>query len=204
MRASGRERAARHVESVFLNVPFDARYEPQFLALVSAVVLLGRRPRCVLEIEEDGRSRLTRLFETMAKCTASIHDMSRVGTPVRFNMPFELGLACALSEQRAHKYFVFDAKRYRLQRTLSDLNGRDAVIHGGKVRGTISAVFEVLRAEGVQTSPDDAFQLYQDVQTLVRALKRKQRQTSVFSRLMFQETLAGAIKLADRRNLLPQ
>ncbi len=37
--------------SVFLDVPFDARYEPLFVGLVAAVTALGRIPRCVLEIQ---------------------------------------------------------------------------------------------------------------------------------------------------------
>jgi hypothetical protein len=83
--------------SVFLNVPFDESYEPLFVALISALVALGRIPRCVLELPEMGSGRLARILQLIRSCSISIHDLSRVGLPVRFNMPFELGIAVALS-----------------------------------------------------------------------------------------------------------
>jgi hypothetical protein len=69
----------------------------------------------------------------IAACPYSFHDLSRVqldkGTP-RFNMPFELGLAVATAHWRpAHQWFLFEAKPFRVQRTLSDLGGTDAYIH---------------------------------------------------------------------------
>ena len=81
---------------VFLNLPFDKSYEPLFVAMISAIVAIGRTPRCVLEVPEQGDGRLTRVFNLMRSCSVSLHDLSRVGLPVRFNMPFELGVAFAL------------------------------------------------------------------------------------------------------------
>src|SRR5438093_5118087 len=83
--------------SVFLNVPFDKSYEPLFVGLISALVALGRTPRCVLELPEMGQGRLVRILRLIQSCGVSIHDLSRVGLPVRFNMPFELGIAVALA-----------------------------------------------------------------------------------------------------------
>ena len=81
---------------VFLNVPFDRAYESLFVALVGTLVFVRMRPRCVLEVRETGEGRLARIFELMRSCRVSIHDLTRAGTPSRFNMPFELGLAYAL------------------------------------------------------------------------------------------------------------
>jgi len=81
---------------VFLNVPFDTAYEPLFITLVGTLIFLKQEPHCVLEVREQGDGRLSRIFELMRRCRQSIHDLSRAGTPARFNMPFELGLACAL------------------------------------------------------------------------------------------------------------
>jgi hypothetical protein len=83
-------------EGVFINAPFDAAYEPLFITLVGMLVFLGQKPRCVLEIREQGDGRLARILELVRACRISVHDLSRVSTPVRFNMPFELGIACAL------------------------------------------------------------------------------------------------------------
>src|ERR1035441_2238158 len=78
---------------VFLNTPFDKPYERLFVALIGVLVALGRIPRCVLEIPEMGNGRQARILDLMQSCSFSIHDLSRVGLPVRFNMPFELELA---------------------------------------------------------------------------------------------------------------
>src|SRR3972149_2701488 len=82
--------------AVFLNVPFDTRYEPLFVALIATLTSIGRKPRTVLELPEQGQGRLSRIIEPLEACQVSLHDLSRVGPPARFNMPFELGLAYAV------------------------------------------------------------------------------------------------------------
>ena len=74
----------------------------------------------------------------------SIKDMSRVRldrrlppTP-RFNMPFELGLAVGYHTRRANRentWFVFETRPWRVQKSLSDLNGTDVYTHGGTPAG---------------------------------------------------------------------
>ena len=92
--------------NAFVNVPFDARYEPLFVAMLCALAAVNVTPRCVLEIPDDGRGRLKRLCDLVADCPLSFHDLSRVtvsrkaGVP-RFNMPFEIGIACGLAYARA-------------------------------------------------------------------------------------------------------
>ena len=51
-------------------------------------------------------------------------------------MPFELGLAIGRTQRRRprHEWFVFEARRFRLQRSLSDLNGTDPYIHRAQPR----------------------------------------------------------------------
>lgn len=62
----------------------------------------------------------------------------------RFNMPFELGLAVALSKKRSrHQFAIFECVPYRLQQSLSDLNGYDPVIHYGTTVGMFEAVCDV-------------------------------------------------------------
>jgi hypothetical protein len=110
--------------------------ESLFITLIGVLVFLGQKPHCVLEVREKGEGRLARILELMQACRISIHDLSRVSTPVRFNMPFELGLACALKLLHPLEYelFVLDAKAYRLDETLSDYKGRDPMIHHGTKR----------------------------------------------------------------------
>jgi len=87
-------------------------------------------------------------LELISACGYSFHDLSRVqltsGAP-RFNMPFEIGLAVATARWRpAHQWFLFEAKRFRVQRTLSDLSGTDAYIHGEGSRRLLVALTDAL------------------------------------------------------------
>jgi hypothetical protein len=92
--------AAQHAEPerVFLNIPYDAKFERLYLAHIVGVIELGLKPRATLAIP-GGKARLNRIIDLVQSCSYSVHDLSRVqldrnppATP-RFNMPFELGLA---------------------------------------------------------------------------------------------------------------
>ncbi|HEV8397042.1 MAG TPA: hypothetical protein VGQ37_22325 [Vicinamibacterales bacterium] len=95
---------------------------------------------------------MDRILELIAACRYSFHDLSRIqisGRAPRFNMPFEAGLAVALARRhRNHQWFVFEARPFRVQRTLSDLSGTDAYVHGEGPRGLLIALTDALvRAE---------------------------------------------------------
>jgi hypothetical protein len=119
--------------AVFLNIPYDQKFRSLYLAYIAGLVHLGFVPRVTLGLP-GGARRLDKILAEIQGCRYSIHDLSRVGvdrkppfaTP-RFNMPFELGLAVAWekSNPTKHNWFVFEAKAYRVQRSLSDLNGTD-------------------------------------------------------------------------------
>lgn len=124
---------------VFLNVPYDLNFQDLYLAYIAGLVSLGLYPRATIEIV-GGEKRLDRIFNRIQACPNSVHDLSRVEldarrpeTP-RFNMPLELGLAVAwqkLNPER-HVWFVFEAKLRRIEKSMSDLNGSDVHIHGGR------------------------------------------------------------------------
>ena len=88
---------AGYDDRVFLNVPFDSRYQKLFAALVFAVHDCGFVARRALEIDDSGEPRLGKILKLIAQCGFGVHDLSRTtcdratGLP-RFNMPFELGL----------------------------------------------------------------------------------------------------------------
>jgi hypothetical protein len=62
---------------IFLNVPFDAAYDSQFVTLLGTLILLGKDPHCVLEVREQGAGRLTRIFDLMRQCRMSIRARDR-------------------------------------------------------------------------------------------------------------------------------
>lgn len=189
--------------AVFLNVPFDAAYEKQFLALLCALIALGRKPRCVLEIPEMGQGRLARIIAHMSTCGVSIHDLSRVGTPVRFNMPFELGIACALARNGIHHSFVLlERKQHRLARSLSDLGGIDPLIHNGRVRQTIACVLDVLQSRRNNPAPGTVFAMYRDLSVVAHELRRQHGRENVYSRSVFKDLVAVTVEFALDRGLL--
>jgi len=190
-------RRSPYERSVFLNVPFDVGYERNFIALISSITSLGRTPHCVLELPELGSGRLSRLFELLEQCRVSIHDLSRVNVPVRFNMPFELGLACAFARYRKpHDYILVEKKPYRLDQTLSDLKGRDPLIHHGSPRQIISCVLDVLRSGSHNPDPIEVYKNSMELWALAESLKRRYSITTIFSRSIFKELVIAGLELA--------
>ncbi len=108
-------------------------------AAIAGLCGLGLKPRATLELPTSQR-RLDRIFAILRQCRYSLHDLSRVelsGDVPRFNMPFELGLAVAMRRRGRHDWWVLESRAYRLQRSLSDLNGTDPLVHGGRPRRLI-------------------------------------------------------------------
>ncbi len=131
--------------AVFLNIPYDHGFRSLYVAYIVGLVCLGFEPRVTLGLP-DGTRRLDKILEEIQACRYSIHDLSRVGldrkppyTTPRFNMPFELGLAVTWAKINPveHTWFVFETKAYRVQKSLSDLNGSDPRIHDGRVQGVM-------------------------------------------------------------------
>lgn len=170
--------------------------------MISAIVAIGRTPRCVLEVPEQGDGRLTRLLNLMRSCSVSLHDLSRVGLPVRFNMPFELGIAFALRRIEGHKFVLLEAKRHRLQRTLSDLNGFDPGIHGRTSVGMISCILSSLGKPGRNPDLHQIQGIRRKLWKTVPFIKRNHRRTNIYSRAVFEEIVQAAILLARNEGLI--
>lgn len=185
---------------VFFNVPFDARYERLYVALISGLITLGFAPHCSLEVAAT-RDRLSRIFALMRTCEYSIHDLSRVqlsGNPrcPRFNMPFEAGLAYALflTDARRHACAIFEAENYRVQRSLSDLNGIDPYIHGETVRGLSNALTDLFPVAGVDV--DALLSVYREVSAAAQLVKAQNGndlfRASSYRQLVVVSQAAGA------------
>jgi len=192
--------------AVFLNVPFERGYEPLFIALIASLVSIGRVPRSVVEISETGQGRLRRILKQIEACRVSLHDLSRVGNPSRFNMPFELGIAYALrwfhGSARRYLFVLLESEPHRLSKTLSDLAGHDPLIHYGKPMGAITSVLDSLGAGGGEPSPQEVHRLWKHLMRAVRVLKEQQRRETVFSRTMFRLIVAAAAELATEAGMI--
>lgn len=189
--------------AVLINVPFDPSYESLFVTLGGSLVFLGQEPHCVLEVREKGDGRLLRIVELMRSCRMSIHDLSRTGTPVRFNMPFELGLACALkiAAPAAYEIFVLDSRPYRIDYTLSDYKGRDPLIHGGASDGMVACLLDTF----VVDVPDAAAEFRRAARVLRKSaqlLKQQMKSASLFRPALFRLIVAAATDIAIERGFI--
>jgi hypothetical protein len=201
-------RPLRFRDDVFLNVPFDDDYEPLFVALIAGLVAFRRRPRCVLEIPSTGKGRLARIFDLLRGCGASVHDLSRVtlsGPPgqrtPRFNMPFELGLACALDQEDDHPFIVLEAVPYRLLRSLSDLGGIDAYVHRGSADGVLAALSDWLGTRGNDPTPRRLRRLHELVFARARGMQRELGAGSLFTPTLFRRITLVASLIAENMRL---
>ncbi len=157
----------------FINIPYDKGYERVFVSIVAALISIGRTPHCTLEIPEGGQGRLKRIHNLLESCRVSIHDLSRVGLPVRFNMPFEMGLACALNRHKGpHTFILLEKKKHRLDRTLSDIKGIDPYIHNGSMLSVVLRVLEALASANTQPKPTEVHRLAIDLWQIANDLKR--------------------------------
>jgi hypothetical protein len=184
-------------KGVFINAPFDDEYEPLFITLIGVLVFLGQKPHCVLEVREKGDGRLTRILNLMQACRISIHDLSRDSQPVRFNMPFELGLACALKLLQPTQYevFILDAAAYRLDKTLSDYKGRDPLIHHGTRDGLLACLFDAFISTDAP-SPSKIRRALTVLDSMARILKREFKSDTLFRASLFHSLVMAATDVA--------
>jgi hypothetical protein len=133
--------------SVFLNIPYDEEFHQLYLAYVVGIYQLGLVPFLASGIP-GGERRLDRVLGLIKSCRYSIHDLSRVElsfslpTTPRFNMPLELGITITWAElyPKRHSWSVWESTPFRLQKSISDLNGTDPNIHNGTVEGVLSGL----------------------------------------------------------------
>lgn len=184
-------------QAVFLNVPYDQKYEPIFVALVATLLALGRKPRCTLELVDRGQGRPKRIFQLLESCAVSLHDLSRVQPPPRFNMPFELGLAFALQKYRGnHTWYILEEKLGRLDRTLSDLKGSEQHFHRGSPRLVISCVLDILGSTQKDPDPTPVGRLVRKLMSVADQLKRRYRRKDIFYAAPFRRFMAAGTVLA--------
>src|SRR5207253_4058663 len=168
-----------------------------------SLVFLGQEPHCVLEVREIGEVRLVRIVELMRSCRMSVHDLSRIGTPVRFNMPFELELACSLklANPAGYELFVLDSRPYRIDKTLSDYKGRDPLIHGGTCDGMVACLLDTFVAD-VSDVASEFRRAARVLRKSAQLLKRQMKATSLFRPSLFRLIVAAATQIAMDRGFI--
>ena len=196
----------RRIETVFLNIPYDVAFERLYLAYIVGLTQLGLRINAALAVPNQGR--LATIINLIEQSDFSIHDLSRIeasrGVP-RFNMPVELGLALYRSHvaNGKHRVFIFESRRYRAQRSTSDVNGIDPQIHGGTAKGLMSGLRNIFRQTGDVTTVPEMLASYRAVKRKLPELRRNAGGKSLFEAAVFQDVTVAALvesqKLLRRR-----
>ena len=189
--------------AVFLNIPYDEEFRSLYIAYIVGLFQLGLVPHLASEIP-GGERRLDRIFTLIQSCRYSIHDLSRVevaGTPEaapRFNMPLELGMTvtwASLSPQQ-HTWFVLESKRYRLQRTASDLDGTDPYIHDGTPEGILRELRNSFRRDQSPSVPR-MLEVYHLVDSALRSILHKNGTHNAYDRSVFMDLCWLSSSLAE-------
>ena len=191
---------------VFLNIPYDKKFERLFLAYIAGISAYGMVPRATLEITDSSR-RLEKILKLERSCEYSVHDLSRVEldrakprTP-RFNMPFELGLCVADANRREgqkQNWFVFEAVANRVDKSLSDLRGTDPRIHGATVRGVLSGLCNAFRRPGRQPTVPQMMQIYKGLRRNQADILKEAGSDTLYTKRVFAGVCVVASSGADR------
>ncbi len=103
-------------------------------------------------------------------------------------MPFEIGLAVATARWRpAHQWFLFEARPFRVQHTLSDLGGTDAYAHGEGPRRLLIALTDALVRVAKQPTVAELYRIFRRLSDESTSIRRN------------YGTLFGALAFRDLR-----
>ena len=191
----------RRIESVFLNIPYDQSFEKLYLAYLVGLTQLGLRVNASLAVPNQGR--LETIIGLIEQSDFSIHDLSRIqlskGIP-RFNMPVELGLALYRSHvtNGRHRVYIFESRRYRAQRSTSDVNGIDPQIHTGTARGVMAGLRNIFRQPGDATTVPEMLASYRAVREKLPDLKRNAGGRSLFEASVFYDLTVAALVESEK------
>jgi len=166
--------------SVFINCPFDKRYQPIFDAIVFCVVACGFEPRCTLELTDAGEVRIENIYRLIARCNHSIHDISRTEVEdqpfrlPRFNMPLELGIFLGAKRfggrSSRKRCLIMDRAPYRYKRFISDIGGQDIKAHYTRPVNAIRHVRDWLQSAPGKAAIPGGTKIWQDYQRFRREL----------------------------------
>jgi hypothetical protein len=192
-------------DAVFLNIPYDTRFERLYLAYIVGLTVLGFAPRATLGIPSGAR-RLERIFDLIQRCRFSIHDLSRVQldrkapcTP-RFNMPFEqwIALAWAAQHPSRHTWFACEADQYRPLKSISDLNGTDFHIHDGTVEGVMRELCNVFVRNNKRPTVPFMMSVYRRLRRRLPLILHAAGAASPFEARVFDDLCIAVAELSRR------
>src|SRR5260370_36275997 len=203
-RSAEKRASAAKQKSVFLNLPYDHSFQNLF-------VLYRRNQRTWTHSKSNVR-------DPWKHSPAGSHSFAYPVLPVfhsflsrvqldrhppatpRFNMPFELGLTVGSKSHRsadAHVWFVFERVPWRLQKSLSDLNGTDVYTHGGTPEGVFRTLLSAFVRQRSQPTVGQMNVIYENRRSNLRPILRDTGASSPFEASVFKLLSVYASALAD-------
>lgn len=150
-------------KNVFINCPFDGKYDLILRSLLFTIIYLGFTPQIASQMADSGEQRINKILSLIRKSKYSLHDLSRVrsdrrGELFRLNMPFELGIdyGCRLTSTghlRRKRFLVLGAKPFDYRKALSDIAGVEAKSHGNNPEKAVLAVRNWFVEVNLRTAP---------------------------------------------------
>jgi hypothetical protein len=192
-------------DTAFMNVPYDERYQDLYLAFIAGLTSFGLDPRATLEVP-GGNRRLDRIFELITSCQYSFHDLSRVQLDrkrpqvPRFNMPFELGLVLGWLQTNGrsnHTWFLFEAVKRRVSKSLSDLDGTDPYIHDEKPKGVFRELGNALVRSAEQPTMQQMYVVYRNIKMASPLIVKNAGAKSLFEARVFRQLVVLARKYVE-------
>jgi hypothetical protein len=195
--------------AVFLNIPYDERFQRLYLAYIVGIYQLRLVPFITSGIP-GGERRLDRVLALIQSCRYSIHDLSRVELSVtapatpRFNMPLELGLTITWAKlhPKRHTWFLWEAAPRRIQKSMSDLDGTDPYIHSGTVEGVLSELRNAFIRDGAPPVRK-MLEAYRVVESKTDRVMADAGTRNLFAASVFRELCFVAEDEADLNMVVP-
>lgn len=115
-------------------------------------------------------------------------------------MPFELGLSVlhADRDRKNHTWFLFESVNWRIQKSLSDLNGTDPYIHDGTVDGVFRELAKAFVRADRQPSVEQMQFLYKGLTLTMPRLLTDAVATDPFHRFTSYEHTPGTMQICER------
>jgi hypothetical protein len=190
--------------SVFINCPYDDKFQELFDSILFATVACGFTPRSAIDTGTVSDSRIDRIRKAMFGSRYSIHDLSRCRgegseSLARFNMPLELGFAMSrrFLNEDSHDWLVLVPEEHEYLKYISDLGAFDPKKHKRTKESRVPPVVNWLK-----TRPDAPVSPFPD-EVVAHLDPYLARITELRSRsggeLPWSETILTAQKYAKRR-----
>lgn len=98
-----------------------------------------------------------------------------------------------------HTWFVFESRKRRAEKSLSDLSGTDVYVHNGKIRGLFRELCNAFVRIRRQPTVGQMLAIHRGLVKIVPELQRQTGASSLFEARIFKELLAAAQALTTKQ-----